>query len=321
MTGGGREVQGSSRDRDAVMPRSGARRRRRRRFVALPVAAVVMIAAYVSWTPFSSGRPRAEPAARAQVQPQAVAFRERLPVLKAILESPTSLPPGAGRATRLQRLEPLTRPVAGRRPLRVMVVGSSVAATFASGLEQWAGEHGNVQVLDEARFWCSLGRGLPIVQGMVAHPPGSCSDWPARWSSAIKSFDPDVVLVFFSMWEIAPRQLPGSTAWLQPGSEPLDTWQLSEYQTAADVLSARGAAVDWLTIPCENAPTAVGSPLWYVNRRTIPALAASRRPCTSSISTRRCAARARATTTRAFARRDPTARTSRRGVASQLRSG
>ena len=158
-----------------------------------------------------------------------------------------------------------------------MVVGSSVAATLVPGLDRWAAEHGNVQVLDKSRFWCPLGRGLPIAQGFVVHlPGGACSDWGTRWSAAIASFDPDVVLVFFSIWEIAPRQLPGSTTWLQPGAAPLDAWQLSEYRTAADVLSARGAAVDWLTIPCENQPTPVGSPLWYVNRRTIPALAASR---------------------------------------------
>ena len=157
-----------------------------------------------------------------------------------------------------------------------MVVGSSVASTFAPGLKQWAAQHGNVQVLDKARFWCSLGRGLPIGQGLVTAVPTSCSDWETRWSEAIRSFDPDVVLVFFSMWEVSPRQLPGSNEWLTPGDQRLDTWQLAEYQTAADVLSARGAAVDWLTIPCENEPTEVGSPLWYVNRRTIPELAASR---------------------------------------------
>ena len=122
---------------------------------------------------------------------------------------------------------------------------------------------------------CS-GTGLPIGQGLAPTCRTACSDWGTRWSAAIRSFDPDVVLVFFSMWEVSPRQLPGSTEWLQPGAEPLDTWQLSEYQAAADVLSARGAAVDWLTIPCENEPTAVGSPLWHVNRRTIPELAASR---------------------------------------------
>jgi hypothetical protein len=81
--------------------------------------------------------------------------------------------------------------------------------------------------------------------------------------------------VLFSIWEVAFRQLPDHT-WQQPGDKALDAWQLSEYQAAADVLSARGAGVVWLTIPCEHELIARGSALWHVNRRTIPALAASR---------------------------------------------
>jgi hypothetical protein len=261
-----------------MMPPLGARFRARSRLVALPVAVAVAVVVYACWRPLSSEtRPAGSAAPRAGAEPLAIAFRDRLPVLKAILEPTATRAASARRATPARTAEALTRPVVGRRPLRVMVVGASVAATFVRGLQQWADEHGHVQVLNEARFWCPLGRGLPIAQGFVVHPAGgACSDWGTRWSEAIRSFDPDVVLVFFSIWEISPRQLPGSTDWLQPGAAPLDTWQLSEYQSAADVLGARGASVDWFTIPCENEPTAVGSPLWYVNRRTIPALAASR---------------------------------------------
>src|SRR5262249_27983987 len=77
-------------------------------------------------------------------------------------------------------------------------------------------------------------------------------------------------------WEESPRQLPGQTTWLQPGAPALDAWQLSEYRAAADVLSARGAPVVWFTIPCEQEPIEPGTPLWVVNRRTLPQLAASR---------------------------------------------
>ena len=271
-------MQGSNRDGDGVVSRKGSRLHPRRGFVVASVVVVVAVVAYACSTPFSRERRAHEPAAaRARTFPLAIAFRQRLPVLTAMLERPNRGDAAiARRATPVRQREVLTRPVSGGRPLRVMLVGSSVASTFAPGLKQWAAQHGNVQVLDKARFWCSLGRGLTIGQGLVTAVPTSCSDWETRWSEAIRSFDPDVVLVFFSMWEVSPRQLPDGDKWLQPGAEPLDTWQLSEYQTAADVLSARGAAVDWLTIPCENEPTAVGSPLWHVNRRTIPELAASR---------------------------------------------
>lgn len=173
---------------------------------------------------------------------------------------------------------PLHRGIVGDRPLRILVVGDSVGETFGRGMDLWARAQGNVQVLNEARRWCPLGRGLPIVQGLSMNPVSDgCAGWGSRWSDAIRSFDPDVVFVLFTIWEVAPRQLPESGEWLRPGDRRLDTWQLSEYQAAADVLSARRASVVWFTIPCEDGPIPRGSPLWWVNRRTIPELDASRR--------------------------------------------
>jgi hypothetical protein len=180
--------------------------------------------------------------------------------------------PAAGRKS-----VPLYRHIAGNRPLRILVVGDSVGVTFARGMKIWAREH-NAQVLDASHMWCPLGRKLPMSHGIGVQLPGEgCDDWGTRWADDIEQFDPDVVFVDFSIWEIAPRQLPGSTDLVQPGNPRLDAWQLSEYQAAADVLSKRGAPVVWFTIPCENESILHGSPLWYVNRRTIPALAASRR--------------------------------------------
>ena len=206
-------------------------------------------------------------------------FRERLPILRAILEPPVTSPPAdvAGPSPG-RRLVPLHRHIAGNRPLRILVVGDSVGVTFARGMKLWAGQHGNAQVLDASHMWCPLGRKLPMSHGIGIQLPGAgCDDWGTRWANNVARFDPDVVFVNYSVWEIAPRQFPGSTELVQPGNSRLDAWQLSEYQAAADVLSKRGAAIVWFTIPCENDPILKGSPLWYVNRRTIPALAASRR--------------------------------------------
>ena len=62
-----------------------------------------------------------------------------------------------------------------------------------------------------------------------------------------------------------------------PGTPAIDDWQRSEYDTAADVLGARGANVVWLTIPCTpNYPSTPGSPTWYVNERTIAGAARDR---------------------------------------------
>ena len=168
---------------------------------------------------------------------------------------------------------PLTRP----RPLRVMVVGDSVGESFARGLTQWAQQTGKARVVDESREWCSLGRSLPRNVFGPQNASAGCDDWGTRWANRVRTFDPDVVFVMFSIWEVIPRKLPGASDFSRPGNPALDAWQLSEYQHAADVLSARGARVVWFSIACEGGTTIKhGESLWYVNRRTIPALARSR---------------------------------------------
>ena len=169
------------------------------------------------------------------------------------------------------------RPLARARPLRVLVVGDSVGESFARGLTQWGQQTGNATVLDESREWCSLGRYLPRNAFGPQNSAAGCDDWGTRWAAAVRTFDPDVVFVMFSIWEVIPRKLPGAADYSRPGDPALDAWQLSEYRKAADVLSARGARVVWFSIACEGGTTIKrGEPLWYVNRRTIPALARSR---------------------------------------------
>ena len=157
------------------------------------------------------------------------------------------------------------------------MVGDSVGLSFGPGLELWAHQTGDAVVLDDARAWCSLGRYLPRNVYGPQNSTAGCDDWGTRWANDVRTFDPDLVFVMFTIWEVVPRKLPGASTYARPGDPALDAWQLSEYQDAADVLSARGATVDWFSIACEG-PTPIkrGEPLWWVNRRTLPALARSR---------------------------------------------
>ena len=169
------------------------------------------------------------------------------------------------------------RPLATPRPVRIFVVGDSVGQTFGRGLELWARETGDAVVLNTAIPTCSLGRHLlrkePL--GVVIAPSPNCADWDHTWPPIIKTFDPDVVVVLYSIWENEARRLP-SGRFAQPGDPELDRWQLSEYEAASDVLSARHASVLWLNIACEETAIKPGDGFWYINHLTIPKLAASR---------------------------------------------
>ncbi len=174
---------------------------------------------------------------------------------------------------------PLYRPFFGNRALRVLVVGDSVGVTVGRGLELWANATGRAIVQNDARSLCALGRTLRYrtPMGDVLDPSDSpCAAWGQTWPSIIASFDPDVVVVEYTIWEVESRQLPDGH-WAAPGDPGLDRWQLGEYQAAADVLGARGAPVLWFNAGCEGAPIRRLDKLWYVDYRTIPALAASRR--------------------------------------------
>jgi hypothetical protein len=169
----------------------------------------------------------------------------------------------------------LVRPLRTARPLRILVVGDSVGQTLGRGFELWAQETGDAIVLNTATPTCSLGRHLlrmgPL--GAIGTPAEPCADWTRQWP--IATFDPDVVVVNYSIWEIERRQLPGGR-WATPGDPELDRWQLSEYQAASDLLSARGAPVLWLNIACEETPIRPHDLFWYIDHDTIPKLAASR---------------------------------------------
>ncbi len=122
--------------------------------------------------------------------------------------------------------------------MRVLVVGDSVGVTVGRGAELYARESGRVEVRNEAVPWCALGRYLPRRTMAVQKQGEGCDNWATRWGKAIRTFDPDVVFVMYTTWEIAPRQLPDDDTWRKPGDPLLDRWQLGEYEAAADVLSA-----------------------------------------------------------------------------------
>jgi hypothetical protein len=171
----------------------------------------------------------------------------------------------------------LHRRFSERRPLRIMVVGDSVGLSFGRGLELWAAETGAAIVENDAIRSCSLGRHLRVRLpfGQEVPVPQACSEWDTKWPETIASFDPDVVVVLYTVWEIEWRQLP-SGRWAIPGDPEFDRWQVSEYQTATDILTARGAQVLWLNTACDGKAINRNDPYWIHDVKTLPKFATSR---------------------------------------------
>jgi hypothetical protein len=207
--------------------RAGYRFRGRRPWLTAPAVAVAVSVAVVAVTT----RPPPPPIVlSASVQAPPPPF------------SPKTLPVNAPQANP----PPTTLPDPSE-PMKIMVVGDSVAQTLGRGLEAWARMTGRARVWNVATRWCGIGRGgvMPLRDSGA-----ECNRWAERWSQQLDRFDPDVVVVLSTIWDRIARKLPEWSEFREPGDPVYDAWLRSEYAAAADLLTSRGARVTWLTTPC-----------------------------------------------------------------------
>jgi peptidoglycan/LPS O-acetylase OafA/YrhL len=92
-------------------------------------------------------------------------------------------------------------PVPADRPVRVMIVGDSVALTLA-----WGAEDGNlpgtIAVDNRAILGCGIVEGFALPGGRIDASAQKCGDWEAYWQSGAADRAPDIVLVMFGAWEV-----------------------------------------------------------------------------------------------------------------------
>ena len=150
----------------------------------------------------------------------------------------------------------------------VAVVGDSTAERLAPAVQAWgSGSSEIVFAGNGARLGCPIGRGGTMrTAADVTGPVNADCDWEATTTTGVDGterptfatvageWDPDLVVVFNGIWDVADRQLPGATEWSHAGEAAYDEWLLDELLAATDELSAGGATVVWLTLsPWEGA--------------------------------------------------------------------
>ena len=132
-------------------------------------------------------------------------------------------------------------------PVRTLLLGDSVAFTYASGLEG-AREESGVDVITGADIGCGLARGGPIHErGVLNHPGKHCDEWPRRWRALVDSTRPDIVAIAVGRWEVHDRRHGGR--WTHLGEPDFDAYITAELNRAVDLLSFRGARVALFTAP------------------------------------------------------------------------
>jgi hypothetical protein len=151
------------------------------------------------------------------------------------------------------------------RPVKVLLVGDSVAGTLGVGLAAEARRYG-VQIANEGTPGCSLSmqsqiRVLfytvsPDAPCDVGNDPASLLDTWRRW---VDMYNPDVV-VYLARGETFDQAVAGQ--WQNLGQPAFDRYVESRYDEAADVLGSRGASVVLMTTPYYDSGVAPTGGAW-----------------------------------------------------------
>src|SRR6266545_1497001 len=141
---------------------------------------------------------------------------------------------------------------AGVPPTKVLVVGDSVAATMALGIER-AQAKDHLLVWNRGVLGCGISRGGDVLEGgELRHQSSSCDNWPTRWGQLLDQFHPDVVVMLVGAWDVLDRRVNGQ--WLRLGTPEHDQYFLHTITDAVDLLGSRGAHVVVLTTPYYSRP-------------------------------------------------------------------
>jgi hypothetical protein len=135
-----------------------------------------------------------------------------------------------------------------------MVVGDSIAVNLGTGLANHVRKHGDMEVLSLAANGCPVSGddGMKYPNGEPHLPNLDCGSRRSQWSSALNSFDPDIVLVESSIFDILDRQRLDWPQVYHVGDPTFDSWLISQHRGVVGTLAANGAKVVWATVPCAD---------------------------------------------------------------------
>ncbi len=138
------------------------------------------------------------------------------------------------------------------RPVKVLLVGDSVAGTLGAGLAASARQH-HVQLVNEGIGGCSLSMQNQIKVLFYTVPPGSpcavggdAGSLLAKWRTWVDAYNPDVVL-YVARGETFDQEIGGQ--WQNLGQPSFDAYVANRFRSAINVLGSRGATVVLLTTP------------------------------------------------------------------------
>ncbi len=158
-------------------------------------------------------------------------------------------------ATQQQEATPTTIPPP---TVRVAVVGDQLAGSLGEQLTAVDGLEVTVSSVPD----CGIGVGgtVTLSDGRVERDVNRCGRTRETWVEAVRSAQPDVVMVVGTMRDAAARRMGTKSGWAGPSDPLVDDFLRSEIALVADELVATGAEVVLVTAPAVN-NTAVPVPI------------------------------------------------------------
>jgi hypothetical protein len=136
----------------------------------------------------------------------------------------------------------------GRNPLRLLVVGDSIAMTLGVGLRIRSRASYGVTIVNHSTLGCDLDPDLDVrLSGVVAPATPGCRGWVDRWHHLVDQTRPEVVALGLGRWEVADHFYDGR--WVHVGEPVWDDHLEKDLQRAVTILDEFGARVVLFTMP------------------------------------------------------------------------
>ncbi len=136
----------------------------------------------------------------------------------------------------------------GRPPVRLLIVGDSIALTLGMGLSVDSRARYGVTVSDHATLGCDLDPGLEVLTSGRPGPatPG-CEEWRGLWPFLVARQRPEVVALGLGRWEVTDHLLGGQ--WVHIGEPVWDEHLTGDLESAITIFHEFGARVVLFTMP------------------------------------------------------------------------
>ena len=159
------------------------------------------------------------------------------------IEQPLALGLSAAEHTALSRAGAF-----GAHPVRLLILGDSIALTLGMGLSAGSRSAYGVTVDDHGTLGCDLDPQLPVrTAGVTGPATAGCDAWRSLWPFMTAAARPQVVALGVGRWEVADHRLDGH--WVHVGEAVWDRHLTGDLDSAIAIFQEFGARVVLFTMP------------------------------------------------------------------------